>query len=203
MQPHTPHRCPTQARKPLISAPTPCGAEPDDPARHADLAPHRLGPTWLPAGASNRNYAPTPAHTPRSAFAHQPRRWCCPPSPPGPRRCAGRHRPPHKPWRPGPCCTNIQCGPLGGAGHRRRVPPGAARISRGFWPARLGVSPGGVAAAAPAAARGRKGIGEITSASPLHGRRGPISPPPSGEWLARPRDPGRSRARAPAPNWWS
>jgi putative transposase len=32
----------------------------------------------------------------------------------GPRRCAEWRRPPHKPWRPGPCCTNIQCGPLGG-----------------------------------------------------------------------------------------
>ena len=41
-------------------------AEPHDPARHAGLATYRLGPTRLPAGVNNRNYAPTLDHYQRS-----------------------------------------------------------------------------------------------------------------------------------------
>src|SRR5690349_21572202 len=47
--------------------------------------------------------------------SHKPRRWCCPPSLLGSLAVlAHRPRPPHKPWRPDRCCTNIHCGPLGG-----------------------------------------------------------------------------------------
>jgi putative transposase len=48
-----------------------------------------------------RRHDNTVRRTLRSASGHPRRRWCCPPSPPGPRRYADRPRPPHKPWRSG------------------------------------------------------------------------------------------------------
>ena len=38
---------------------------------------------------------------PPSASGRPRRKWCWPPSPPGPRRYAGRPRQPHRSWRPG------------------------------------------------------------------------------------------------------
>src|SRR5689334_16437837 len=53
--------------------------------------------------------------------SHKPRRWCCPPSLPGPPAVlCSPTRPPHEPWRPGPYCTNIHHGlrscPMTGSG---------------------------------------------------------------------------------------
>ena len=54
-----------------------------------------------PVGAQAPSCTTAYVRMPPSASGRPRRKWCWPPSPPGPRRYAGRPRQPHRSWRPG------------------------------------------------------------------------------------------------------